>query len=140
MELDSFLLADAASVADGKLYVHGGGITRIAAPELPWVHPQLAIVIRLRLDPDDLQDKGATLQVRLFAPDGSFVVPNADVPLPAGQRTPKAEGEEGFAQVVLTVAPVPFEREGTYLLEVALDGRPIREMRIPVVLQENVPQ
>jgi hypothetical protein len=38
------MLADAAAVADGKLYVHGGGWDVIYTPAVPATHPMLALV------------------------------------------------------------------------------------------------
>jgi hypothetical protein len=50
LRLETFLLADhAVATSDGKLYIHGGGITRINAPIIPVALPFLSIVLRFRV-------------------------------------------------------------------------------------------
>lgn len=46
MQVDAFMLAEAARATDGRLFIHGGGLVRIVAPLLPWTHPQIALVAR----------------------------------------------------------------------------------------------
>jgi hypothetical protein len=139
VELDAFLLADAASIADGKLYVHGGGITRIAAPMFPWAHPQLAIVLRVRTNPGEFDGETALLQVRLIAPDGSFVVPAAEIPVPVPRQPVGVPDEEHFVQVTFSIAPVPFPQPGTYRLEIGLEGSVLRQASIPVIELPQAP-
>jgi hypothetical protein len=44
------MLADAADVHAGKLYIHGGGWNTIYAAQVPATHPLLALVVVFRLD------------------------------------------------------------------------------------------
>jgi hypothetical protein len=76
MELETILLADAASTAEGKLYVHGGGLTRLTPPMLPWLHPQITVVLIFRTDEADL-GQTRRLQLTLTAPDESLAMPAA---------------------------------------------------------------
>lgn len=71
MILESLLLADNAAAAGGKLYVHGGGITRITPPTLPWVQPLLTVVLRLLAD--DVADLMAehSVAMRWWTPPAS---------------------------------------------------------------------
>jgi hypothetical protein len=134
MQLDTFMLADAATGApDGKLYIHGGGITRIAAPEIPWTQPQLAIVTRLLMAPEDW---GQThrLQVLLLAPDRTPLMPTANVEIPAPSQLPAAEGQEQYMQLTLGFASPTFLEEGLYTVELHVNDELLRSMPLPVVL------
>jgi hypothetical protein len=133
MQLDTFMLADAATgTPDGKLFIHGGGITRINPPVLPWTQPQLAIVARLLMDPDDW-DATHELQLLVLDPDGALVMPPAPIPVTAPPRPQAAEGEEQYVQLALGLASPTFAREGTYRVELRLGERLLRSLPLSVV-------
>jgi hypothetical protein len=134
MQLDSFLLADAATPAGGKLYIHGGGITRINVPEVPFMLPTLAVVVRLLVGPDEAAIEHV-LQLGLSDPAGEPVIPAASVPIPAeGTQLDAADGEERFVQLALGFIGIVFHRVGIHRLSMSLDGELIRTMTMPVVL------
>jgi hypothetical protein len=137
MRLDSFLLADGASAHDGKLYLLGGGVTRINPPQLPWIHPQLALVLRLRFDHLDDVAADHTVGVSLWYPDGSSLLAPPTFPLQREQPTTVSSDEEIYLHFVLNLGGLPLVQEGTYRIEIALDDEVVREMALPVVL---VPQ
>lgn len=131
MQLDAFMLADAAATFEGKLYIHGGGFTRINAPAIPWVQPQLSIVIRLQVEDDWKPDN--ELGLRLFDPDGASVLPPIVIPLPSEPPPAVPAGEEAYIQMVLGLGPIQFAQEGVYRFEVKLGEDVLRSMRFPVV-------
>lgn len=136
MRLEAFLLADAATATpDGKLYIHGGGITRLTAAVLPLVS-QLALVVRLAVDVDDFKQEH-TFSFSLADPDGGIVVP--PVPLKvAAQEPPKLpEGEERFLQLAIGLGPVTFSRAGLYRLKLTVNNRTLRSMNLPVVAMSS---
>jgi hypothetical protein len=135
MRLDTFLLAEAAAGHEGKLFVHGGGITRIAAPVLPWTHPQLALVIRVAVDDED-REGSHEIGVRIEDPTGAPLAPPFDFPVDVSEVT-SVQGEEAFINLVLTVSPLTFGRDGIHQVSVELDGRPARTLRLPVVVHRE---
>ena len=50
MELTTAMLADAAQVAGGKLYVLGGQWDRLMVAGFPAVHPAMAVVLVIRVE------------------------------------------------------------------------------------------
>jgi hypothetical protein len=132
VELDTLLLADYAIVAEGKLFIQGGGVTEVRAPTFPWVHPQLALVIRFRLDDDEAWGEH-TLNLRMVGPNSSFAIPPTDLSVPAAEL-PDVPDIDRFVQLALTVAPIPFPAPGIYQLELALDGEPLRVLALNVAL------
>jgi hypothetical protein len=137
MELETFLLADAAAGADGKLYIHGGGLTRITPPMLPWLQPQLALVLIFRADPEELAQPHE-FQLTLLDPDGAAAMPAVEDEIaPAEHLAAAVPGEESHLHIVLTLSPVRFTRVGAYRFNVAIDGREAGGVNLPVVLQTN---
>jgi hypothetical protein len=138
LRLDAIILADHAAAAEGKLYIHGGGITRINVPFVPFAVPMLAIVLRYMIEtPEDRAPHTVEMQfqtpggVHLF-PDGSAHV--AAIPKPTSPQF--AEGEEQYFQAVLAVGSVPIIETGLHTFSVLWDGEVVREFAIPVVLME----
>ncbi len=98
MQLDAFILADAvATPGDGKFYVHGGGVSRIEAANLP-AQIQLGVLIQLGGIKDDDVGVDHRLRLTLFGPTG---LPNVE-PIElhtkfdeAGALAPVEEGKNG---------------------------------------------
>jgi hypothetical protein len=134
MRLDSLLLADAATAVEGKLFMHGGGISRITPPSVPWLQPQLAFVLRLVADGRDDLNQEHSVSISMRGPDGEFVMPPAGISIPGGQAPPAVPEEETSALVALTAAPLVFGQEGTYRIDIEIDNKPARTMSLPVVV------
>jgi hypothetical protein len=137
VRLEAFMLADAADSYEGKLYIHGGGITRIQAPALPWLQPQLALVARFHTEPGEVPE-GHTLEIRIIDPNGAVAAATGVLKMPAKSIEKISEDEETYVQVILTMGPLPFAREGTHYIEMLLDGDEIRSFPLPVKFVEGV--
>jgi hypothetical protein len=96
MQVTTAMLADAATVADGKLFIHGGNWNAIIASQIPAVHPTLALVLVFKLDWHEANED-LPLVIELVTEDGK----------PAGFR----------AEMNLRVAPTPFTKKGTDLYQ-----------------------
>src|ERR1700760_602279 len=116
MDLDFALLADAADVSMGKLYVMGGAFDTIHVPAFPAMHPILAVVLRLLLGPTDLERKH-TLQILLLDADAKHIASaQGELTAPKSQDTP-----QGWKQAVilpLRFFNVPFKESGHYSVEI----------------------
>ena len=138
MDLDFALLADAADVSMGKLYVMGGAFDTIQVPAFPAVHPLLAVVLRLLLGPTDL-DRKHTLQVLLLDADAKHIASaNGELTVPKAPGSP-----QGWKQAVilpLRFFNVPFKETGHYSIEILVDGTltkaiPLRVLQPPQLNQ-----
>jgi hypothetical protein len=140
MRLDACLLADAATATpDGKLFIHGGGITRLTPLVLPWTHPLLGVVVRFEVEPGD-NEQAHEISLRLVSPDGEQM----PLPLPTITVTPERpahaiEGEEHYVQLALGLAGITFQGDGIHVLELALNGDTIRGLRLAVIAPAQVP-
>jgi hypothetical protein len=134
MRLDTFLLADAATAPpDGKLYIHGGGLTVIRAPITPISVP-LSLAIRLEIEERELHVPHV-LRLSILAPDGNSVWPAQELGFgPMDEPQQVADGEERYIQLALSFGALTFESEGVYTFSLAADGETLREMAVPVVV------
>jgi hypothetical protein len=123
------MLADAAHVADGKLYVHGGGITRFTIPELP-AGTRISVVTRLIIEPGDAGIR--SVQLQWLAPSGDVIL-QADGEVSASRPpTGVLEGEEPAAVIVLEIPILAIQEYGVHELVFRLDGEAIG--RRPIVV------
>jgi hypothetical protein len=134
--LDFVLLADAADVADGKLYVNGGAVTRLNIPEFPFVAPPLAVVIRFVLEPGDV-DRERVIGVR-WEQEGRVAIA-AHGPIRPKSPLPIVEGEEQAAIIVAGFNGLRFEAPGLYEIVVTLDDEIVARKPLPVVRAETPP-
>jgi hypothetical protein len=137
MKLDALILADAVSTPpDGRFYVHGGGLTRYEIPGLPAMIP-LGVLARLRAEDDDI-GKESIFRFTLIGPTG---LPNVE-PVEASvtvedHEMNRLEGEETFLNLGLQI-PGLAVRDGLYRLELRMDGRIVRNVPLPVVVNKSL--
>lgn len=134
MRLDAFMLADHAQAAEGKLYINGGGITRLNVPIIPFAIPSLTVIVRYVVEnSDDYGDH--ELGLRLVTPSGVDLFPEESLGNARVEPVPgAAEGEEHVLQLCLSFGGVPIIEQGIHELSTILDGELTRRMTLPVVL------
>jgi hypothetical protein len=138
MEVKLALLADYANVTkEGKLNVMGV-FSQINAPVLPWVHPQMQLVLQLEAGPAEW-GKDKRLEIKLLEQDGRHILSiGADLKVPRGQS-----GRPVQLQSIMSFVNVPFEAEGDYCFHILLGedekkGVPLRVSLTPP--QQPTPQ
>jgi hypothetical protein len=119
VRLDFFVLADAANVADGKIYIHGGGLTRFNVLQFPSPMPQVAAVARFIVEDDDLgRPQPVTIDWR--GPGGGvFQGVTGEVLVEAIGR---AEGEDRGVVLVAVFGGSPLEQPGRYEARLIMSG------------------
>jgi hypothetical protein len=133
MRLDVCWLADAATgTPDGKLFIHGGGITRLSPPQLPWVHPMLALVLRFQIDRDDA-NQPHEIGLQIVAPDGTQLLSPAPAVAVDPGRPIAVEGEETYLQAVVQLAGLVFASAGIFTFNVSVDADIVRALPVAVV-------
>ena len=131
MELDFALLADAADVASGKLFVMGGAFDTIYVPNFPATHPVLAVVFRLLLGPMDL-DRKHLLDVTLVDADGRKIA-SAPGELTAAKSPDLPAGWKQPFVLPLRFLNTPFEKPGHYSIEIIINDALIKAIPLRVV-------
>jgi hypothetical protein len=139
MRLDALLLADAVSAPpDGKFYVHGGGVTRITVPHLPFDVPQLAVLVRLEIDEHEI-GQAHEFGFDLRDPSGALVGPApaprfpAELPPPPSGADAPIEGEPRFVVLVLNIGGIRVAHPGLYTFSFQVDRETIGSLRFVVV-------
>lgn len=130
MRIDAFLLSDAATIAAGKLYVHGGGFTRIDVPGFP-IHIQAALTVRLVLTEEELAAPHR-FRCTVQDEDGNDVAPPMELEASGGEPDNVVEGEELYVQFALGLGFM-FQHPGVHRITLTVDDEIVREMSLPVV-------
>jgi hypothetical protein len=128
------IFADAASVADGKLYVQGGGWHAVHSNQLPVVIPNLGIAVIIDGVAADFA-RGRQFALRLLdseqlparvsrsTPDGAAVDGHAEVSGELRVAEP-SEGNGSMATILLAISfqNVWLASAEPYELEISIDG------------------
>lgn len=128
MKVRAFLIADAVSSGEeGKLFIHGGGITRITG-SFPLTQPALSILVRLEREDEEL-GTDHQLVVRMINPAGAQVVE-----LDTNYRIPGSANEQYPMTVdfVGGFTGLEFEEPGLYHFVAVIDGTEVD--RLPLAL------
>jgi hypothetical protein len=116
MKIETFILCDAATEFAGKLNILGT-FDSIHARQVPAVHPQCAVAMRLRFD---RQERGEhKVRVNMIDADGRLVIPSLDAMLQV--RTPEAASSCAI-NMILNLQSLKFERFGEYSIDLQVDG------------------
>ena len=129
MQVEIFSLCDAATADIGKLNILGAFDT-IWAANIPVVHPQCAIALRIRFESIERGDHRVT--VDFVDLDGRHIIPTANgtinISFPDQQRS-------GSANLILNIQMLQLQRFGEYSIDLAIDGR--REAAIPLFVMQR---
>lgn len=119
--VDCFLLVDSAQVANGKLFILGGGWARLTSSQIP-VTRTFETAIRVVV-PWTETNRPHALELQVENEDGQALL---ETPVKAEIRVGRpAQLKDGTDQVVplaLRVGPVTLEREGRYALIIRCEG------------------
>ena len=129
MNIEVYSLCDAATNDMGKLSMLGVFDT-IGAKQLPVVHPQCAIALRIRFENIERGEHRVTVTFVDF--DGKNIIQpmngTINVNFPDGQRS-------GSANLILNIQRLNLERYGEYSIDLAIDGR--SEGSLPLLVVQS---
>jgi hypothetical protein len=134
-----FTLCDHASVPpDNKLYIHGGGVHHLYAPQLPGNLRSLYLVVRLSI-PWHMLGEPHTVKIRALDLDRNQVGPNdplLSTPFELGRPPGHRPGDESAINICAELNGLVVNEPMTirfHLLvdEQALGSLPLKVMRVP---------
>jgi hypothetical protein len=134
MRLDTFLLADAVAAHNRKLFVHGGGISRVDVPEFPFTQTQIGLLVRFSFEAGDAIGEEHAFGLRFLKPDGSELHPLIETPVAVSAERKHVDGEEVHLNLAIQAGPIEFENPGIYRVEIYLDKELVRSAALPVTL------
>lgn len=128
MNIEVIALCDAATESGGKLNILGARDT-IWLPQVPAVHPQCAIALRIRFSP--IEEGNHRIKINIADEDGNLVVPSLN-----GNVSIKPRGGQSSvtANLILNIQRLKFGKFGQYSVDVALDGR--QEASLPLFVKD----
>ncbi len=116
MEIEAFLLCDAATQGQGKLNVLGA-FDAIFAKKMPVTLSTCSITTRIRFE--KIEDGDHSVKIHIINQDGKNIGPN----LEGGVSVKTREGSDStVANLILNIQGLKFEQYGTYRIDLAIDG------------------
>jgi len=126
MNIEAFLLCDAATEQQGKLNILGA-FDNIYARQLPTIHPACAIALRIRFG---------------ISEEGSHPVKILVIDEDARPAGPKLEGninvkvmegmDSAVANLILNIRGLKFEKYGKYRIDLTIDNQTIKDLPLTV--------
>jgi hypothetical protein len=128
MQVKLALLADYANVtAEGKLNILGI-FDRISVNQIPAVHPQMHLILRLEAHPAE-RDRPHNIEIRLYDPDGQTVFEVKGDVVPHGQV-----GQTIATNQILTLNNLQLDKAGGYTFVVLVNNDLKSELPLGVEL------
>jgi hypothetical protein len=132
MNIQVAVLCDAATDDNGKLNLLGAFDT-IYTPQLPAVHPQCSIALRVTFSSAD--EGKHQLQLNFVDADGRPIMANFP-PIPVDVALPD-DMHFGTRNFIINLQQMKFENPGLYSIDLALDGQ--SQTSIPLLVRYNPP-
>ena len=128
MDIEVFVLCDAATDSAGKLNVLGA-FDSLLARGVPVTHPQCTVALRVRFS--RTEEGEHQIKVGIVDADGRSVVPDLDAGL--NVRFPGSESSLA-ANMIMNLQRVQFKAAGEYSVNLMVDGKFERSIPLAVRL------
>lgn len=99
MRVTTAMLADAAQVQRGKLYVLGGGISTLNTRRIPAIHPAMSLVLLVEVEPYEWE-QDLDVRITLIDEDGHNMGIDARGKLRVGPPSSRPPGEPALVPLV----------------------------------------
>jgi hypothetical protein len=128
MNIQVAVLCDAATDESGKLFLLGAFDT-IYAPQMPAVHPQCAVALRVTFFSDDEGDR--KLSLNFINADGRAIL--QDIPMAVTVTLPD-DAHFLTRNFIVNIQQLKFEEPGLYSVDVRLDQETVAS--IPLLVRQ----
>jgi hypothetical protein len=130
MNIEAFLLCDAATDQQGKLNVLGA-FDNIFARKIPVQYPACAVTARVRFE--KVEEGDHSIRIYIMDEDGASIGPKLNGNISV--RVPESAGTS-VANLILNMRGLEFKKFGKYRIDLAVDGNiqaslPLRINQIP---------
>lgn len=132
MNIQTAVLCDAATDDNGKLNLLGAFDT-IYARELPAIHPQCAVALRVTFLAGD--EGKRQLKLNFVDADGHAIMPPIEIPVEVALPDDMHFGTRNF---IINIQQLKFATPGLFSMDVTLDGQP--QANIPLLVKHVLPQ
>jgi hypothetical protein len=125
MNIEAFLLCDAATDSAGKLNVLGA-FDSFYVNDVPAVHPHCAVVLRLRLERAEQGEH--TITLHLIDADGQHVIQ----PLEGRLRVAGTTSATATSNLILNLQGLQLKRFGEMAFHLQIDGKPVASLPLTI--------
>lgn len=132
MRLTTAMLADAAQVQGGKLFVLGGGFDTISARTVPVVHRSLTLAMVAEVDPDE-RHRDLEIAISLIDEDGTPMDVEAKGKLRVGAPPNLPPGSASIVPIVSPFYNIRFPEDKGYAFVVRFEDDELSRVRFRVV-------
>ena len=132
MRLTTAMLADAAQVQGGKLFVLGGGFDTISARTVPVVHRSLTLAMVAEVDPDE-RHRDLEIAISLIDEDGNPMDVEAKGKLRVGAPPNLPPGSASIVPIVSPFYNIRFPDAKGYAFVVRFEEEELTRVRFRVV-------
>jgi hypothetical protein len=117
MNIEAFLLCDAATDQQGKLNILGTFDT-IFTKQMPAVHPACAVTMRIRFE--KIEEGDHPIRIHIIDEDGKSIGPKlqANVNVSIGD-----DADSTATNLILNILNLKFEKCGQYRIDLAVDNQ-----------------
>ena len=133
MNIQVAVLCDAATEDNGKLNLLGSFDT-IYAPQMPAVHPQCSVALRVTFVPGDEGTRKLTLS--FINADGKAIMQNIEMPVPVALPDDAHFLTRNF---IVNIQQLKFDEPGLYSVDVRLDNETVASVPLLVRQMANNP-
>jgi hypothetical protein len=132
MRFTTAMLADAAQVQGGKLFVLGGGFDTISARSLPVVHRALSVALVAEVSPDE-RHRDLEITITLIDEDGNEMGVEAKGKLRVGAPPNLPPGSSSIVPIVSPFYNIRFPEAKGYAFVVTFEEEELARVRFRVV-------
>jgi hypothetical protein len=136
----TILLADHADVANGKLYINGGGWTITGPQPIP---SAIALLVHVPWDQTNTKHK---LVLELLDSDGSPVMPDGENPVKVGSEIEVGRpvgvkpGTPLAVPFAMNFGPIPLAAGSQYVWILSIDGHSDEDWRLTFTTRPGAPE
>ena len=120
MNIEAFLLCDAATEQQGKLNVLGA-FDIIWANQLPAKHPACSIVTRICFEKSKDEDGDHSMKIQIIDKDGNNIGPKLEGNISVKTQ---ADLDSSVVNLVLNIQNLEFKEYGGYQVDLKIDDKP----------------
>jgi len=117
MNIEAFLLCDAATDQQGKLNILGA-FDNIWTKKAPAIHPACAVAVRIRFE--KVEEGNHPIRIHIIDEDGKPIGPKLEgnVNVRIGD-----DADSTVTNMVLNIQGLKFEKYGQYRIDIAIDNQ-----------------
>ncbi|NOX23754.1 MAG: hypothetical protein GXP36_11785 [Actinobacteria bacterium] len=135
MKITTAMLADAAQVQGGKLFVMGGGFDTISARKFPVVHRAITVALIAEVQPDE-RHRELEIAVNLIDEDGQDIGVAAQGRLRVGAPPTLPPGSPSYVPIVTPFYNVRFPTPMGYAFAVRFEDEELTRITFRIVQGE----